>query len=137
MNFYADIFVPYILPAIGMVLAGLLSWAGGVLIKWLATKTKNKELLAFATTITTVAQRAVKATYQSFVESLKGTTEWTEETQKKALNMTLDTIKAELSTEALAYIESQHGDIMAYLRTLVESVLYDLKNGKKVEVITE
>ena len=137
MNFYADVFVPYILPAIGMVITGLITWAGSVFIKWLSTKIKNKELLALATTITTVAQNAVKATYQSFVESIKGTTEWNEETQKQALESTLATIKSELTTEALAYIESQHGDVMAYLRTLVESILYDLKNGKEIAVTTE
>ena len=136
-NFYLDIFQPYILPAIGMVITALITWAGSVFIKWLSTKIKNKELLALATTITTVAQNAVKATYQTFVESIKGTAEWNEETQKQALESTLATIKSELTTEALAYIESQHGDIMAYLRTLVESILYDLKNGKKIAVATE
>ena len=137
MNFYEHIFQPYILPAIGMVITALITWAGSVFIKWLSTKIKNKELLALATTVTTVAQNAVKATYQTFVESIKGTTEWNEETQKQALEATLATIKSELTTEALAYIESQHGDIMTYLRTLVESILYDLKNGKKIAVTTE
>ena len=41
--------------------------------------------------------------------------------------MALETAKSELTTEALTYIESQHGDIDKYLITLIESTLFDLK----------
>lgn len=118
-----------IFSVIGIVLTGLASWGTTVLVKWLNSKIKNKEIAAFATTIVNVVNGAVKATYQSYVESLKGTDAWTKEAQENALKMALDTIKEELTTEALAYIESQHGDIDKYLVTLIESMLYDLKNG--------
>lgn len=118
-----------IFSVIGIVFTGLASWGTAVLVKWLNSKIKNKEIAAFATTIVNVVNGAVKATYQSYVESLKGTDAWTKEAQENALKIALDTIKAELTTEALTYIESQHGDIDKYLVTLIESVLYDLKNG--------
>lgn len=116
---------------LGVILTGLASWGTTVLIQWLNTKIKNKELAAFAATILTVVNSAVKATYQSYVEGLKGTNAWTKEAQEKALQMALETAKEELTTEALAYIQEQHGDIDQYIKTLIESVLYDLKNGKK------
>jgi hypothetical protein len=102
-----------------------------VAINWLNSKIKNKELAAFAATILTVVTAAVKATYQSYVESLKGTDAWTKEAQEKALQMALETAKNELTIGAIDYIKEQHGDVDSYLKTLIESVLYDLKNGKK------
>ena len=138
MNFWSDIFVPYLLPAIGTALGGLLSWLLAVGIKWVTSKIKNKELAALAATIISVTGNAVKATYQAYVEGIKGTDGWTKDAQEKALQNALETAKASLTVDALAYIQEQHGDIDAYLKTLVESILYDLKNGnKKVAVKTE
>ena len=47
--------------------------------------------------------------------------------------MALETAKSELTTEAIAYIEEQHGDVEKYLVTLIESSLYDLKNQLKTK----
>ena len=131
MTFY-EFFIQYILPALGILLTGLATWGSTFLIKFLNTKIKNKELASFTETIITIVTNATKATYQTFVESLKGTTEWNEETQEKARQMTLATVKEELTTDALAYIEKQYGDVDKYILNLVHSILYDLKN-KKVE----
>ena len=116
---------------LGVILTGLASWGTTVLIQWLNTKNKNKELAAFAATILTIVNSAVKATYQSYVEGLKGTDAWTKEAQEQALQMALDTVKSELTTGAIAYIQEQHGDVDKYIKTLIESVLYDLKNTNK------
>lgn len=118
---------------LGIILTGLASWGTSVLIKWLNSKIKNKELAAFATTIVTVINNAVKATYQTYVESIKGTDLWTKEAQEHALQMALETAKSELTTEAISYIEEQHGDVEKYLVTLIESSLYDLKNQLKTK----
>lgn len=126
-------FQEILLTALGTVLTGLASWGTATLIAWFNSKIKNKKLAAFAATILTVVNSAVKATYQTYVESIKGTDMWTKEAQEKALKMALDTAKTELTTEALAYIQEQHGDINSYLTTLIESVLYDLKNGSKAK----
>jgi len=137
-NFWADIFVPYLLPVIGTAFSALLSWALAMGIKWITSKIKNKEVAGLIATIMTIATNAVKATYQSYVEGIKGTDGWTKDAQQQALQLALDTAKSELTVEALAYIQEQHGDIDAYLKTLFESILYDLKNGsKKVAVATE
>ena len=113
--------------ALSIIITGLASWGTAVLIKFFNSKIKDKELAAFATTIATVVGNAVKATSQTYVQTIKGTDAWTKEAQEKALLMALETAKSELTTEALAYIESQHGDIDKYLITLIESTLFDLK----------
>lgn len=121
-------FMEVIFSALSIIITGLASWATTVLIKWLNTKIKDKELASFAETILTIVINAVKATYQSYVESIKGTEEWTREAQEKALQSALETAKKELTTDAIKYIEEHHGDIDSYIKTLIESVLYDLKN---------
>ena len=133
MNFWSMIFVPYILPAIGTALGGLVTWALAMGIKWITSKIKNKEVAGLLTTILTIATNAVKSTYQSYVEGIKGTDGWTKEAQENALNMALTTAKSELTVGALDYIQKQHGDIDQYLKTLFESILYDLKNNKTTE----
>lgn len=125
-----DQVIQILLPTLGTILTGFISWGLTALVKWLSTKTKNKEILGLVETITTVVNTAVKATYQSYVEGLKGTDAWTKEAQEAALKMALETAKQQLTMEALKYIEEQHGDIDDYLKSLVESILYDLKNGK-------
>lgn len=137
MNFWSVIFVPYLLPAIGTALGGLLSWLLALGVKWIMSKIKNKELAALAATVLTISVNAVKATYQSYVEGIKGTDGWTKEAQEKALEMALLTAKSELTVEALNYIQEQHGDIDVYLKTLFESILYDLKNNNKKVNTTE
>ena len=120
--------------ALGVIITGLATWFTTVAVNWLNSKIKNKELAMFAETILKVVTEAVKATYQTYVESLKGTNAWTKEAQEKALNEALKTVKKELTTEAISYIEEHHGDVDEYLKTLIHSVLYDLKNGKKTTV---
>ena len=129
----SDFFVEYILPALGILLSGLATWLTTVGVKWLNSKIKNKELAALAETVVIIATRSVKATYQTYVESIKGTDAWTEETQKQALHNALGTAKKELSIEALAYIEKQYGNVDEYLINLIESILYDLKNKPEEE----
>ena len=117
--------------ALGVFVTGLVSWFTTLAIKWLNSKIKNKELLHFSTTVLTIVTNAVKATYQTYVESIKGTELWNAQSQKEALEQALITAKKELTVDSLEYIQKEHGDIDAYLKTLIESILYDLKNKNK------
>ena len=119
---------PVILYVVELVLSGFLAWLGATVIKWLKTKTKNDKIIAFAETVKNVTTEAVKATYQTFVQGIKGTESWTPEAQVEALDRAITTAKTSLTSEAKKYIESQHGDINTYLGSLAESILYDLKN---------
>ena len=65
--------------ALGVIITGLATWGTTVAINWLNSKIKNKELAAFSATILTIVTAAVKATYQSYVEGIKGTDAWTKE----------------------------------------------------------
>lgn len=123
MNFQEILF-----SAIGTVLTGLLAWLVSIITSWISSKVKDKNAAKILTSITTLVTDAVQATYQSYVEALKGTNAWTKEAQEKALNMALETIKSQLTNEGMKFIEENYGNAEKYLKTLIESILYKLKN---------
>lgn len=114
-----------------VTIIGIVSAWGMTLLKtWLADKLADKKTGKFILEILEITERAVKATYQTYVESLKGTDAWTKEAQEKALKLALDEILAELSDDTKAYIESNYGNVSKYLTQVIEAVLYDLKKSK-------
>ena len=123
MNFQEILF-----SAIGTILTGLLAWLVSMATSWISTKIKDKNAAKMMTTILTIVTDAVQATYQTYVEALKGTDAWTKEAQEKALNMALTTIKKQLTQESAKFITENYGNIEEYLKTLIEAVLYKLKN---------
>lgn len=114
-----------------IIITGLATWLTSVIVNWLNTKIKNQKAADFLKTITEVVTNAVKSVWQSYVSALKGTEAWTAEAQKNALDKALQTAKASLTTDALRYIEKQHGPVDDYLTSLIESIIYDLKNKNK------
>ena len=123
MNFQEILF-----SAIGTILTGLLVWLVSIVTNWINSKIKDKNAAKILTSITTLVTNVVQATYQSYVEALKGTNAWTKEAQKEALNIALTTIKSQLNNEGIRFIEENYGNVEEYLKTLIESVLYKLKN---------
>ncbi len=122
MNFQEILF-----STIGTILTGLLAWLISIITSWISTKIKDKNATKMITTILTIVTDAVQATYQTYVEALKGTDAWTKEAQEKALNMALTTIKKQLTQESAKFITENYGNIEEYLKTLIEAVLYKLK----------
>lgn len=119
-----------LLTALGTVLTGLLTWLTSFITSWISAKIKDKNAAKILNSITSLVTNSVQATYQSYVEALKGTDMWTKEAQEKALNMALNTIKTQLPNESVKFIEENYGNLEEYLKTLIESILYKLKNNK-------
>ena len=123
MNFQEILF-----SAIGTILTGLLVWLMSIVTNWINSKIKDKNAAKILTSITTLVTNVVQATYQSYVEALKGTNAWTKEAQEEALNIALTTIKSQLNNEGIKFIEENYGNVEEYIKTLIESILYKLKN---------
>ena len=123
MNFQEILF-----SAIGTILTGLLAWLVSIITNWINSKIKDKNAAKILTSVTSLVTNVVQATYQSYVEALKGTDAWTKEAQETALNKALTTIKSQLNSEGIKFIEENYGNVEEYLKTLIESVLYKLKN---------
>ena len=113
---------------IGIILTAVITWLGNKLSALLTSHIKDAKALKYMRDITQIVLDGVKATYQSYVEGLKGTDAWTKGAQKKALNMALGTIKSQLSDELIKFIAENFGDVERWLTSKIESSLYDLKN---------
>ena len=123
MNFQEILF-----SAIGTILTGLLAWLVSIITHWINSKIKDKNAAKILTSITTLVTNVVQATYQSYVEALKGTDAWTKKAQEEALNKAFTTIKNQLNNEGIKFIEENYGNVEEYIKTLIESILYKLKN---------
>ena len=95
---------------------------------YISTKLKDGNLKNILNIALLSIQTAVKSTYQTYVESIKGTEDWTTETQQTALNAALETAKASLSSDVQEYIKTTYGDVDTWIKTQIEATLYDLKN---------
>lgn len=117
-----------IISVCSVILTGLATWGVSVLTTWMNSKLKDKKFARFASEALDIVISCVKATYQTYVEAIKGTDLWTREAQEKALHMALEAAKAQLSEDTKKYIAETYGGLDQYLINLIESVLYDLKN---------
>ena len=109
------------------VVFALISWGLTLLTTWLRTKIKNKKIAELLSSILNIVTNAVKVVYQTYVENIKGTDEWTVDAQKKALQMALEKAKKQLSKDTIKFIEDTYGNLDDYLTNLIEATLYNLK----------
>lgn len=122
-----------IIQIISLVLAALGAWVLAKVKSLINTKIKNEKARALLDPATTVVSNVVKATYQTYVESIKGTDAWTKAAQEKALQDAVTAARSQLSEEVEKYISDNFGDVETWIKSLIETTLYNLKN-KPTEV---
>lgn len=82
-------------------------------------------------------EKVVKEMYQTVVESIKNTDEWNEEKKAEVKDIAVTKIIATLPAEVYHFLTEVNADIDEWVKSLIESTLYDLKKGKKKgQVIT-
>lgn len=126
-----------LLSIISIVLTALISWAAERLIAFINSKISNSKYAKYLTDAVDVITRAVKTTYQTYVQSLKDKDMFTAEAQKEALTMAKDMTLKQLSTDVKQYITDNFGDIETWLNGTIESIIYDLKNKVTGETKSE
>lgn len=115
------------LAAFGTILSGLATWGVAAFTKWINTKIKDQKCATYLITVTDLTTRAVCEVYQTYVEAIKAEDKFDKEAQEKALEMCITKIKSQLAPEILDYIGHNFGDVTDYLKTLIESTIYNLK----------
>lgn len=110
------------------LLAAIGAWVLAKVKTLINTKVKNEKARELLTAATETVSSVVKATYQSYVEAIKGTDAWTSEAQQKALTMAAHNAKIQMSAEVQNYIAANFGDVETWLKSQIEAKLYDLKN---------
>lgn len=117
-----------VIQIVSVVLATLGAWVLAKVKSLINTKIKNEKARALLGSATTVVSNVVKATYQTYVESIKGTDAWTKDAQEKALQDAVTAARSQLSEEVEKYISDNFGDVETWIKSLIETTLYNLKN---------
>lgn len=110
------------------VILPLISYAGTRLISYLNSKIKNEKAKDLLTQATTVVTNAVRAVFQTYVDSLKKSGEFGKEAQIEALNQTKNIALTQLSEDVKEYIQNNFGDINTWLTTQIEATINLIKN---------
>ena len=126
-----------LLSVISIVLTALVSWGAERLIALINTKLANSKFAKYLTSAVDVVTRSVKATYQTYVESLKDKNMFTPEAQKEALLKAGEMALAQLTEDSKKWIETNFGDVKTWITNTIESVIYGLKNNPAGESTNE
>ena len=110
------------------VILPLISYAGTRLISYLNSKIKDEKAKEFLSQATTVVTNAVRAVFQTYVDSLKKSGNFGAEAQLEALNKAKDIALSQLSEEVKDYIAKNYGDINNWLTTQIEATINLIKN---------
>lgn len=117
-----------LLSLLSVVLTALVGWLSERLISLINAKISNTKYAQYLKDTLDIVTRAVKATYQTYVEALKNQNMFTEEAQKEALTRAKNMVLTQLSKDSQRFIESNFGNVETWIQESIEAVLYDLKN---------
>ena len=123
-----DVLLNILSVVVTAVILPLISYAGTRLISYLNSKIKDEKAKEFLSQATTVVTNAVRAVFQTYVESLKKSGNFGAEAQHEALNKAKDIALSQLSEEVKDYITKNYGDINNWLTTQIEATINLIKN---------
>ena len=98
------------------------------IVQFIKTKTKelnannsNEVLSKYIEMLSNTICECVIATNQTYVDSLKAQGKFDAEAQKKAFEMTYNSVISILTDEAKIYLTSIYGDLTAYITNMIEA----------------
>ena len=98
------------------------------IVQFIKTKTEelnannsNEILSKYVEMLSNTICECVIATNQTYVDSLKAQGKFDAEAQKKAFEMTFNSVISILTDEAKAYLTSIYGDLTAYITNMIEA----------------
>lgn len=110
------------------IILPLISFLGIKLSQWINTQIKDEKAKTLLNKANEIVINAVRATFQTYVESLKNSGGFGEAEQKEALNRAKAIIMSELTSELKEFITQNYGDVGNWLNNQIEASIYKLKN---------
>ncbi len=110
------------------VIIPLITVLGSKVITWVNNGIKNDKAAKYLTEATQVVLNAVRSVFQTYVEQLKASGEFTPESQKMALEKAKAIAIGQLNTDVKNYITTNFGSLDEWLTSQIESSIYKLKN---------
>lgn len=90
---------------------------------------KSKKLDRYADILYEEVVKATKSVQNAIVDDIKGTTEWTDENKKYVKELAKDKAIQALSSVVYKTLKEANNDFEEYLDVLVDTALFDIKNG--------
>lgn len=109
-----------------VILVPVLSYLATQLNEW----AKAKKIDQYTTILQNNVVAAVKDVYQTVVNNLKSTDAWNAETQKNVKELAKQKAIAALTNTAYQCLKQANDDFDEYIDVLIESAVFDIKNGK-------
>ena len=92
---------------------------------------KSKKLDDYAKILYEEVLKAVKAVQQAIVDDIKYEDDWTDEKKEEVREIAKDKAIQALSSIAYRALKEANEDFEEYLDSLVDTALFDIKNGLK------
>jgi len=113
------------------VLVPLLIYGANLARNYLMAQTKSLQVQRALDQATDAVIKAVDMTSQTFVDEIKGTTEWNKEAMKQAFDLSFATAVSILGKEGTELLELVTGDAKSYIEAAIESAVAE---GKKYKI---
>lgn len=110
-----------------IVLVPTFTWAAKQVHDWAKTKKIDK----YTDMLYSAVSKIVKEMYQTIVNDIKGTDDWTAEKQKEILEIAKTKIVAAITNDGFKILNEVNSDFEEWLTSLIEAELYDLKHKEK------
>lgn len=126
MNLLREIFEICIIPLLGVLTTYVINYIKLQQNK-LMLESENELYKKYVNMVGDTVTRAVMATNQTYVETLKAEGKFDKEAQKMAYEKTMEAVLAVLNDEAKVYITSTFGDLNNYLISTIEASVNENK----------
>lgn len=123
-----DVFTVVLIPLLGLVTKYLIEFLHAKREE-AKNKTSNETLKKYIDMLDATITRAVIATNQTYVNTLKEKGEFGQEAQKEALQKSYQAVMAVLNVDAVAYLEEAVGDLRSYILTGIEAAVNTQKQA--------
>jgi len=112
---------------VGTALTALVSWLTILLTNFINGKIKDKKMASHATQLLMIVMNAVQCVTQTYVDTLKKQGKFDAKAAEEANGKALAIIMSQMTPDLIKYVEDNFGDLKEYLKTLIESTVYQLK----------
>lgn len=123
-----EIIISIISVVVTSVVLPLITLGGTKLIQLINQKIKDEKTRNILTGLTTIVERAVRSVTQTYVDSLKKSGKFDQETQQVALTLAKEEVLKELNQETKSFIETNYGSINDFVITQIEATINTLKS---------
>ena len=123
-----EIFTVVLIPLLGLITKYLIEFLH-IKREEAKSKTDNEKLKKYIDMVDATITKAVIATNQTYVNSLKEKGEFGPEAQKEALQKSYQAVMAILNADAITYLEEAVGDLRGYILTGIEAQVNEQKKN--------